>query len=420
MTLNPDRSGKMELDISIDFGVIGSVLELLGEEKPVLDPDDATLPGGLARMMMELMKGFEAWAYSDFTVKDNVMRFKITGYFPDCNKIELNPKRVGLPDAYKNGGITSTTSPQGQWTVTLGQTPPARPDQPAPSPSSVEKVQTRSQADKAQLGMILLQAMLDEFLKKQLKEEWSVRMEVVVGGTVVKTEGALAKVTENKAAFEINAPRMWALAKDMIGDREFISAMFDEAAGQRRAVGNVDPAAYSTAFRQLHDQLMRKHGMPELDSPQRLELRAGSPAFDYAEEVKQARKPENAGRPISLCRSLPQDGAHLPTSPLPMQPVPTLPGPKVALGIHLGDPTSGGLGIVRVIPTSPAEKAGLLPNDVLLKVRGVTVETADDYAALLTDVQVGQAVKVQVLRLKSGQLLSLEVPAGDRAVLRSD
>jgi Do/DeqQ family serine protease len=64
----------------------------------------------------------------------------------------------------------------------------------------------------------------------------------------------------------------------------------------------------------------------------------------------------------------------------------------------LGAPVEKGAVVARVMPGGPAEKAGLQPNDVIVKVGDVAVDDLQHLQRLILDAPVGQSVPLRVLR----------------------
>jgi Do/DeqQ family serine protease len=64
----------------------------------------------------------------------------------------------------------------------------------------------------------------------------------------------------------------------------------------------------------------------------------------------------------------------------------------------LGAPAEKGAVVARVLPGGPAEKAGLQPNDVIVKVGDVAVDDLQHLQRLILDAPVGQSVPLRVLR----------------------
>lgn len=57
-----------------------------------------------------------------------------------------------------------------------------------------------------------------------------------------------------------------------------------------------------------------------------------------------------------------------------------------------------GAGIVSVLPNGAAAEAGIQPGDIIIKIHGETVHSAQALSAILTELEVGQTVSVTVLR----------------------
>ncbi|MBD2167969.1 PDZ domain-containing protein [Calothrix membranacea FACHB-236] len=76
-------------------------------------------------------------------------------------------------------------------------------------------------------------------------------------------------------------------------------------------------------------------------------------------------------------------------------------------------PTATGVIVVNVEPAGPAEKAGVLLGDVLVKLDGTTVSDTGDVMALLNSSdRVGKTVPLQVVR--GGVLVELAIAIGER------
>jgi hypothetical protein len=76
------------------------------------------------------------------------------------------------------------------------------------------------------------------------------------------------------------------------------------------------------------------------------------------------------------------------------------------LGVFLNTSNSlkgPGIAILRVEPNSPAQKAGLSPGDVLLKIDGKEIKSAPQFIQLIQNAPIGSTVKLDVMR--QGRLL---------------
>lgn len=67
---------------------------------------------------------------------------------------------------------------------------------------------------------------------------------------------------------------------------------------------------------------------------------------------------------------------------------------------------------VSVTPGSPADKAGMKANDVIVELAGRKIENVQDFAAAISALKIGEKAKIVVLR--AGQRLELEVVPGSR------
>jgi S1-C subfamily serine protease len=82
-------------------------------------------------------------------------------------------------------------------------------------------------------------------------------------------------------------------------------------------------------------------------------------------------------------------------------PRPLPPHARVRLG------RTAGVEVVEVAAGSPAERAGLRAEDLLVELRGEAIERVDDVQRLMTVETIGQSVRARVLR--GDRLLDLEL-----------
>ena len=75
-----------------------------------------------------------------------------------------------------------------------------------------------------------------------------------------------------------------------------------------------------------------------------------------------------------------------------------------------GLPGLTGVGVAQVVPGSPAEQTGLRVGDVIVSFDGSPVRTIDDVHRLLTDVAIGTAARLEILR--NNQRVALTVTLG--------
>lgn len=96
--------------------------------------------------------------------------------------------------------------------------------------------------------------------------------------------------------------------------------------------------------------------------------------------------------------------------------------PKPWLGVYLQELTPelregldydgpGGAIVSRVVPGSPAEKAGLLRNDVIVRLNGRTVDTPSELTEMVGAGSVGQRMSVQVFRDGASRALGVTLGA---------
>ncbi len=91
-----------------------------------------------------------------------------------------------------------------------------------------------------------------------------------------------------------------------------------------------------------------------------------------------------------------------------------VPGPPL-LGLYLADAAGSrrGLRIVEVIPRSPAERAGLLQGDYMLKIGDENVSEPDGVRALVR--RAGPGAKIRITYARGGEIRTVEVVlAGER------
>jgi Do/DeqQ family serine protease len=81
--------------------------------------------------------------------------------------------------------------------------------------------------------------------------------------------------------------------------------------------------------------------------------------------------------------------------------------PELAQSLGLAD-TRGAI-VARVYPKSPAEAAGLLPQDVVVKFDGTAVEDYHHLQRLTSEAEVGKTVKIDVMRRREKKTVDLKV-----------
>jgi membrane-associated protease RseP (regulator of RpoE activity) len=102
-----------------------------------------------------------------------------------------------------------------------------------------------------------------------------------------------------------------------------------------------------------------------------------------------------------------------PSSTAPVRPVPPTTAPEAVafLGVSVEDAVDGPA-VVEVVPGSGAERAGVLPGDVVLAIDRTAVATVDDLGAAITSRRPGDTVTVTVLR--NGAQVTVTATLGTR------
>jgi len=73
-----------------------------------------------------------------------------------------------------------------------------------------------------------------------------------------------------------------------------------------------------------------------------------------------------------------------------------------------------GVEVVSLSSGGPAEAGGVLPGDVVVAMNGLPVQSVDDLHRLLSEVDVGSLIRLEVLR--GTERLTVEIEAGEAAV----
>ena len=134
--------------------------------------------------------------------------------------------------------------------------------------------------------------------------------------------------------------------------------------------------------------------------------------------------PGTGGGPITIPEGVPVP-TTAPTAPAPTTPAPTTapattaPGraptttaaPRAFLGVTVEE-SADGPHIVDIFPDSGAQRAGLLPNDVITAVDSTPVATNDELGAAITSHRPGESIVVTVLR--NGATVTVRATLGSR------
>jgi S1-C subfamily serine protease len=84
---------------------------------------------------------------------------------------------------------------------------------------------------------------------------------------------------------------------------------------------------------------------------------------------------------------------------------------RAFLGVQVATLLNGGVLVSSVEPGSPADRAGLKAQDIIVAVAGTPVQSTDDLATALAQVKPGQTIPVKVSR--NGTTLTLHVKVGE-------
>jgi serine protease Do len=75
-------------------------------------------------------------------------------------------------------------------------------------------------------------------------------------------------------------------------------------------------------------------------------------------------------------------------------------------------PSTNGVLVAQVEPNSPAAKAGIRPEDIILEYNGSETKTPRELSAAVADSKVGAIAKVKLVR--DGKQMTLDVPIGQK------
>jgi S1-C subfamily serine protease len=78
----------------------------------------------------------------------------------------------------------------------------------------------------------------------------------------------------------------------------------------------------------------------------------------------------------------------------------------------LGSKADGGLLVVAVAPASPAEQAGILLGDIIVKVEGASIESMQSLQAALDSENIGKSIELDVVR--GGHLVKVSVVVAEK------
>lgn len=68
------------------------------------------------------------------------------------------------------------------------------------------------------------------------------------------------------------------------------------------------------------------------------------------------------------------------------------------VGEYYGIETKQGVLVTEVFPGDPADKAGIMPQDIILSINGQAVGTAREITGMIADIGIDETIKIKVLR----------------------
>jgi membrane-associated protease RseP (regulator of RpoE activity) len=169
-------------------------------------------------------------------------------------------------------------------------------------------------------------------------------------------------------------PEMEAMLKSMLGEKGFerVKEMLKDPA-MREMVKNFLPKNFDFSADSIR-KLMEQYGVTEEELPDRLrQMGLSEEAIENI--LKKLKGGEKKGKAYLGVRASEIDQAQ-----------------RDRLGI------TGGLVITRVTDGGPADKAGLLPDDIILKANGTVIASTEDFKGVLKKLVPGDTLRLQVLR----------------------
>jgi hypothetical protein len=94
---------------------------------------------------------------------------------------------------------------------------------------------------------------------------------------------------------------------------------------------------------------------------------------------------------------------------------PLPPAEQAALGVTFNEGLSGGAYVAAVVPGSPAERAGLLPGDVIVALNGGPITSYQEVIGLVAQSRVGDQMQIDFLR--GGQRATVNLVLGPRSAV---
>lgn len=386
LSVNPDRSGKME--VQLNTMSLTKLATRFGNSSTTKS-DTQNQMAQVLKLMMSAMRGVDELSDVEFVEDEESSHLRLTAYFRDFNKLGFQAPMPGAAGGQGNDVSSSRIDEDGNWILTLrtGMKTSGKTEQ-LTSNTPIDEDQLNLEVMQYQLKMKAAVLVFGKMVA-ELPPDLGQRMEVVVGGTILKTEG-LHQEGPNKAWTFDSMSEMWKSLTTLVTDRFVLRNIIVAAKQQGTTMTSYDPSKLPPEFGQYVTNLMKKI-RPDYEAETRLTIRPGVPVFDYQSEVAEAKK--HPGSLLTLMRN----GAANPPSPPPAPPKKEwMNGP--ILGVQYGPNPSGGAKVKGVLKGSPAEEGGLHEGDVIQTVDGAELEDERVFGAFIKTLRPNEPVTLGILR----------------------